>query len=161
MNKSILNLILGSVCAGLLLASTANAQTTKPKPAEAKVHEAAAEKPKRDWYPFSGTVTNVDKTAKTITLAKKEGERVLHTDGNTTFEMNGKPASIADIKAGYYVSGTIHQRASKEDNEVIQKAVIRKEAPAHKPRNQLTPAAEEKDASTNAPVKKKKVATDK
>ena len=164
MKKSLQYLVFGSLFAAIVATSSnANAHTTKAKAADVAKDPAATVKPKRDWYPFYGTVTAVDKSAKTISLKKMEGARVLQTDDKTTFEMNGKPASISDVKAGNYLHGTLHKDAAKE--EVVRDAKIEKEAPVrNKGTNHVatavapvvmaaTPA---EDTTNNAVVKAKK-----
>ena len=160
MKKSLSHLMFGSLFAALL----AVGQIAHAQPTPAATTETA--KPKRTTYPFFGTVASVDASAKTISLKKKEGERVLHTDAKTTLEMDGKPATLADIKAGNYLHGTLHKDAAKE--EFILKAKIDLEAPAKKGTNAVvkatTPvvapvvaaAATTEDTATNAVVKAKK-----
>lgn len=156
MKKSLQHLVFGSLCAAILIAgSPAIAQTTTKPKAVNPVGETA--KPKRDWYPFYGTVSTVDKLAKTVALKKKEGERVLKSDTQTTLEMDGKPATLASIKPGYYLHGKLHK---EENAEYILDAKIELEAPAKKGTNTVTkavapvvaPAVE--DNATNAVVKK-------
>ena len=147
-------LALIAVLGAILTASlNVHAQPTPTKPAATETA-----KPKRDWYPVYGTVSAVDTKAKTVSLKKKEGERVLQTDAKTTFEQNGKPATLADVKAGNYLHGKLHKNAAKE--EVILDAKIELEPPAKKSGTNeiaaaVVPAATD-DASTNAPVNKKK-----
>ena len=171
MKKSLQQFVFGSLFAAILVAgSAANAQPAKPtKPdAKAKTAEMAKDaepaKPKRDAHSFYGTVAAVDKSAKTVSLKKTEGVRVLQTDDKTTFEMNGKPAALADVKVGNYLHGTMHKDAAKE--EVIRDAKIEKSAPVRgksmgkpemeKPEVAPAPVAPMTDTSTNAPAKKKK-----
>jgi len=146
-----------SALLGVLLAASLNtyAQTT---PSKSSTDATETAKPKRDWYPFYGTVAAVDTKSKTVSLKKKEGERVLQTDAKTTFEQNGKPATLADVKAGNYLHGKLHKNAAKE--EVILDAKIELQPPAKKSgTNEVAAAvvpATTDDASPNAPVKKKK-----
>ena len=150
MKKSLQHLVFGSLFAAILVAgSAAHAQTTETP------------KPKRDWYPFYGTVAAVDKSAKTVALKKKEGERVLHTDAQTTLEMGGKPATLSSIQPGYYLHGKLHKENSVE---YILDAKIELEAPAKKGTNHVAavtapvvaPAANTDGTSTNAVTKAKK-----
>lgn len=167
MKKSLQHLVFGGLCAAILVTGNAvNAQTsTKTKVTEVKATDTAKEitepaKPKRDWYPVGGIVSSVDKSGKAISLKKKEGERVLHVDAQSTIDMDGKPIAVERIKAGNYLSGTLHKEGAEE---FILKANIKLEAPAKKGTNTVAkavspviaaPAAE--DASTNAVVKKAK-----
>lgn len=85
-------------------------------------------KPKRDWYPFGGIVVSVDKKSNTISLKKKEGERVLRLDSKSTLEINGKAAVIGNIKVGDYAHGKLHKDDAR--NEVITNAKFEKEKPS-------------------------------
>ena len=167
MKKSLQQLVFGSLFAAILVAgSTANSQTTNkfktfsPKARSAETAKAPvdAAKPKREWYPFYGIVATVDKAAKTVALKKIQGARLLQTDSQTTFEMNGKPASLADVKPGYYLHGKLHKEMTKE--EYILDAKIELEAPAKNGTNHVAkavaPAMATDDTATNAPVKLKK-----
>lgn len=84
-------------------------------------------KPKRNWYPFGGIVSSVDGQARTISLKKKEGERVLRLDSKSTIEINGKPATLGSVKAGDYAHGRLHKDSAGK--EVITDAKFDKEAP--------------------------------
>jgi hypothetical protein len=91
--------------------------------------ESATKKAKRNWYPFGGTVASVNKQANTISLKKKEGERVLKLDSNTTLEINGKPAVLGSVKVGDYAHGKLHKDSAGA--EVITDAKFDKEPPKH------------------------------
>ena len=103
--------------------------TAKPAGTTGDTAKPAAEttKAKRDWYPFSGTVASVNKQANTISLKKKEGERVLKLDAKSTLEIEGKSATIGSIKVGEYAHGKLHKDSA--GNEVIMSAKFDKEAP--------------------------------
>jgi hypothetical protein len=155
MKKTIKTLMYGALLGAFLAAG--NNVNAQPKPAKDAAETA---KPKRDWYPFYGTVAAVDAKAKTVSLKKKEGERVLQTDSKTAFEHNGKPATLADVKAGNYLHGKLHKNAANE--EIILDAKIELEPPAKKPETNhvaAAAAATTHDAGTNAPAKKKKNTT--
>jgi hypothetical protein len=149
MKKSLQHLMFGSLFAAILVGgSITHAQTTT---------STETPKPKRDWYPVGGIVVGVDTSEKTISLKKKEGARVLHTDSQSSLEMDGKPITIGSIQNGYYLHGTLHKEGAEE---FILKAKIELKAPVKKGTNTVTkavapvvaPAAEE--TSTNAVVKK-------
>ncbi len=103
--------------------------TAKPAGTARDTAKPAAEttKAKRDWYPFGGTVVSVNKQANTISLKKKEGERVLKLDAKSALEIDGKPATIGNVKAGEYAHGKLHKDSA--GNEVIMAAKFGKEAP--------------------------------
>lgn len=105
-------------------------------------------KAKRDWYPFGGIVAAVDKQAHTIALKKKEGERVLKLDSKSTLEINGKPATLADVKVGDYAHGKLHKDSA--GNEVLTDAKFDKERPNQKK------AGDEQDAQEKPASKTKK-----
>ncbi len=101
-----------------------------PEKAPGQTKESPASensKAKREWYPFSGIVVSVDYQAKTISLKKKEGERVVKMDAKSKLEVRGKPAVLSDVKPGDYAHGTLHKDAA--GNEVIQSAKFDKEGP--------------------------------
>ena len=84
-------------------------------------------KAKRAWYPFHGIVGSIDKQANTISLKKKQGERVLKLDAKSKLEVNGKPATIGSVKPGDYAHGTLHKDSAGK--EVITAAKFDKEQP--------------------------------
>ena len=128
-----LKYLLVSSLLGVALASVpslyaADAKAKAEDKAAGTTEEAAEKgKAKRDWYPFYGTVASIDKQAKTISLKKKEGERVLKLDSKSTLEINGKPAVIGSVKVGDYAHGKLHKDSA--GNEVITDAKFDKEAP--------------------------------
>lgn len=138
-------LLIASLLAGALAsASPASAADSTPK-AQDKAAAGAKEatergKTKRDWYPFGGIVASVDKQAKTISLKKKEGERVLKLDSKSTLEINGKAATLSSVKVGDYAHGKLHK--DSEGKEVITDAKFDKEPPS-----------KEKQALDNEPQK--------
>lgn len=132
MKKSSLSLLFsGLLAVALAGGSTLNAADTQTKAtAASKSAVATTPKAKRDWYPFYGTVTAVDKQAKTISLKKNQGERVLKLDSKSELLINDKPATLADVKVGSYAHGKLHKSVSGA--EVITSAKFDKEAPPKK-----------------------------
>ena len=51
-----------------------------------------------------GKVESVDGLV--ITIKNKTGEATVTTDANTTFTLDGKPATLADVKAGEHLTAT-------------------------------------------------------
>jgi hypothetical protein len=102
---------------------------------------------KRDWYPFNGFVASVNKQANTISLKKKEGERVLKLDSKTTLEINGKHAAIGNVKVGDYAHGKLHKNSAGD--EVIMDAKFDKEPP------KKATDAPDKEAQKTSPPKPK------
>lgn len=114
----------------LLAGALASASLLYAADSTAKAQDTQATekgKSKRDWYPFYGIVASVDKQANTISLKKKEGERVLKLDSKSTLEINGKPALISSVKVGDYAHGKLHKDSAGK--EVIMDAKFDKEAP--------------------------------
>lgn len=65
--------------------------------AETKAEGKAETRPARNaGYPFRGKLKAVDLTAKTLTLAGREKDRVFHVTAETKFTKDGKPATLAD-----------------------------------------------------------------
>jgi len=133
MKKALKYLLVTSLLAGALAGGSslyAADSTTKAQDKAASGSKATTQKAKakRDWYPFGGIVASVDKQARTISLKKKEGERVLKLDSKSTLEINGKPAELGSVKVGNYAHGKLKKDSA--DNEVIMDAKFDKEAPA-------------------------------
>lgn len=72
--------------------------------------------------PFRGHVGSVDSAAKTVTLAGKKKERVLHVTEQSRIERDGKPAALGDIKPGDFARGSVSKDA--EGREVLLKATF-------------------------------------
>ena len=135
MRSTIKSLIVSSLLAAALAtvpslsAADSNVKTNggvagKSKPA------AEQKKAKRDWYPFGGTVSSVNKPANTISLKKKEGERVLKLDAKSTLEIEGHSATIGSVKVGSYAHGKLHKDSAGK--EVITAAKFDREPPKKK-----------------------------
>ena len=132
MKKALKCLLVSSLLAGALASvgslSAADAKAKAEDKAAGKTKEATeTSKAKRDWYPFYGTVASIDKQANTISLKKKEGERVLKLDAKSELEIDGKPAVLGSVKVGNYAHGKLHKDSA--GNEVITAAKFDKEAP--------------------------------
>ena len=139
--------LLAAALAGGMSLYAADAGSKTNNPAAGKTKETAEKgKAKRDWYPFGGIVASVDKQAYTISLKKKDGERVLKVDSKSTLEINGKPATLGNVKVGDYAHGKLHKDSA--GNEVITDAKFDKERPNKKgqdePDSQEKPAAKAK-----------------
>lgn len=113
-----ISLLVGALASAPLRAAD---PTTKPDHGSSgRAKEEEKVKAKRDWYPFGGIVASVDKQANTISLKKKEGERVLRLDSKSTLEISGKPAALGSVKPGNYAHGKLHK--DNAGNEVITDA---------------------------------------
>ena len=131
--KRVLKYLLVSSLLGVALTSVPSVQaadskaTAEDKAAGGTKATKEKGKAKRDWYPFGGIVASVDKQANTISLKKKQGERVLRLDSKSTLEINGKPATIGSVKVGDYAHGKLHKDSAGK--EVITDAKFDKEKP--------------------------------
>jgi hypothetical protein len=99
---------------------------------------AEKEKAKRDWYPFYGTVASINKSANTISLKKKEGERLLKVDAKSKIEVDGKSATLGSVRVGSYAHGKLHKDSAGK--EIVTAAKFDKEPPKRKkkPRRRST-----------------------
>ena len=123
----------------LLTAASSSTFAADAPPRPEKV--AGETKAKRDWYPFGGIVASVNKQARTISLKKVEGERVLHQDAKTELTRFGKPATLEEIRPGDYAHGKLHKNAAGE--EVIMAAKFDDKVPVkdgEKPKDHGKPA---------------------
>jgi hypothetical protein len=126
MKRVLKYLLVASLLAGAL--ASASSLFAADSTAKAQDKQATEKgKTKRDWYPFYGIVASVDKQANTISLKKKEGERVLKLDSKSTLEINGKSAVLSSVKVGDYAHGKLHKDSAGK--EVITDAKFDKEAP--------------------------------
>lgn len=112
-------LIISGVCiAALVYAPLASAacgpKKTSPSPAAspaAKADAATAASPAKASastrpLPFRGTVSAVDQTAKTFSIAGKDATRVFMITEKTEITKDGKPATIIEIVDGVKVTGS-------------------------------------------------------
>jgi len=147
MKKTSLQLLFTGLLA-LALTGVNSVSAADTKAPDSAAGAAVTPKAKRDWYPFYGTVAAVDQKAKTISLKKKEGERVLKIDSKSDLEIGGKPAVLADVRVGNYAHGKLHKDASGA--EVITAAKFDKEAPVKQKEtpDETKPAPKAKKSTT-------------
>lgn len=109
--KTKLNLITACIAALACCAPVAAfAASPSPSPSPAKETTAPAEKTARA-IPFHGTISAVDQTAKTFTIAGKEKSRVFKVTDKTVVTKNGAAATMTDIVANENVSGSYWKAA--------------------------------------------------
>jgi hypothetical protein len=65
-----------------------------------------------------------------ITITSKAGETAVTTDANTTFTLDGKPATLADVKAGERLTATPSSGVASEVKLVSGKKKGKKPATA-------------------------------
>jgi hypothetical protein len=135
--------ILGLALAGAPV--TVQAQTTAPvattaTPAAAPVAKTTTTKPKKVEY--SGTLTAIDPTASTITVATKKSTRTLTIASTTKIKKDKKPATLADFTVGAKVTGSYTTDAAGKLTaySLYTKTVTVSTAPA-KPATSAAPAA--------------------
>lgn len=80
--------------------------------------EKAKDKKKSGTFPFTGKVTEVDKTAKTFTLAGKEKPRVFQITSETKITKAGKPAILDDAVVGEAAGGLAKRSEGGKDEAI-------------------------------------------
>lgn len=112
--KTKLNLITACLaalaCCAPAVAFAAPKDSPSPSPSPhtspaTKPAASPAEKAARA-VPFHGTISAVDQTAKTFTIAGKEKSRVFKVTDKTVITKNGTAATMTDIVANEQVSGS-------------------------------------------------------
>ena len=104
------------ISASAQAAKTKSSPTASPSPAAASTTTTAtttaspAEKAPRA-IPFRGTISAVDQSAKTFTIAGKTTTRVFKVSEKTTVTKNGAAATMADIAADEAVTGSYWKQA--------------------------------------------------
>lgn len=96
------------------------AASASPMAKTAAAPAASATKAPRP-VPFHGTISAVDQSAKTFTIAGKEKSRVFKVTANTVITKAGQPATIADITANSEVSGSYW----KHDDESLEAKTVK------------------------------------
>ena len=108
--KSLAKICLVLVTAATLAAFTTQAQTNSMTSDTNKPPGAAA-KPRAKRY--AGTITSVDKDAKTITLTLASGASLtVHVTSATRIRKDGEPGVFADAVVGQKVRGSYRQDES-------------------------------------------------
>jgi hypothetical protein len=121
------SLLAAALASGASLYAADTKSTTDDKAAGKAEETTEKSKTKRDWYPFGGIVASVDQQANTISLKKKQGERVLKLDSKSKLEINAKPATLGSVKVGDYAHGKLHKDSAGK--EAITAAKFDKERP--------------------------------
>ena len=106
---------------GAVLLAAITLQTSLSAAAPSSAPEKAVVTPSPRPYPFRGTISRVDVSARTVTLASRTTPRVLRLEESSILEKDGKAATLGDIQAGDYLRGQI--RKNTERQETIVKAV--------------------------------------
>ena len=92
---------------GALSASAADKKSPAPKAsASPSVSASPAGSKTERAIPFRGTVSAVDQSAKTFTIAGKEKTRVFMVTDRTTITKDGAAATLKDVVANSQVTGS-------------------------------------------------------
>ncbi len=102
---TLLGLVAGAVAA-LPARSLAQASTNKPPPAKKEATKGAR---KQGTTRLIGAVTEVDKSAKTLTV----GAMKIEITSDTKLTKNGKPAILDDIAKGDAVQGSYRKEGDR------------------------------------------------
>jgi hypothetical protein len=142
--KTKLNVITACLAALACCAPVAAfAASPSPSPSPAKETTAAEKTTTARAVPFHGTISAVDQTAKTFTIAGKEKSRVFKVTDKTVVTKSGAAATMTDIVANEAVSGSYWKAA---DGSLEAKTV------------KLGPKAETEKKETKSSKKKKDAA---
>ena len=90
-----------------------------PNPPAAAPADTPATRPKRDTYPFRGTVGSVDPAAMTLVLEGKQAKRIVQLTGQTRFEKDGAPVGVEVVKAGDHVGGTLRKTSEGREEALL------------------------------------------
>ena len=103
MKKNTRFLVAGLLAAAMALAPVVAIAQDKPDKPKTPATGSAPDKPSPAprTTPFRGTVSAVDKEAKTVTV----GERVFHVSSETKLTKGNQPASVAEIAVGDIIAG--------------------------------------------------------
>ncbi len=104
----------------------------------------AADKPAEETPPktkpasrllFHGTISAIDKTAKTIALEDKEKNRTFQVTSATRIHKDGKPATLDEVAVGESARGTYHEKEGKLELSTLRVGKTGKpeKAPEEKP----------------------------
>ena len=109
---------IGLAAAVMFTATPASAK--KPDATDPAAATKPTEKPKKDTYPFHGEVVSVTPALLTIKGGKGKEDHKYTITPDTKIVNGDKPATIADIKAGENVGGTL-KRAEGTGNPTALK----------------------------------------
>ncbi len=90
---------------------------------------APAVRPKRETYPFRGTVGSVDPAAMTLVLEGRQTRRVVQLTAQTRIEKDGAPATVESVKTGDAVGGTLRKTAEGREEALLVRVGPKPEAP--------------------------------
>lgn len=139
-------LISGACIAALAFCAplTASAQFKKSSPSPtASPTTSPADSPAKSEraLPFRGTISAVDQSAKTFTIAGKETSRVFKVTDRSVITKDGNPATMSDIaekdevRGSYWkgADGSLEAKAVKLGAKTEKKESKKKESPSPSP----------------------------
>ena len=100
MTKSFLKPAFTSLIVATLLGFAISLPAADEKPAPAKPEAPAPPRPPRLGKPYGGAISAVDKTAKTVTVKKKDSEKTFSITSASKIMKAGKPATLEDAMVG-------------------------------------------------------------
>lgn len=100
--------------------TTTTPASTRPPPAVASgAKDPASNRPKRETYPFRGTIAAVDAPAMTLLLEGKQSKRTIHLLPETRIEKDGTPLAVDAVQPGEAVGGTLRRSAEGREEAVL------------------------------------------
>lgn len=108
MKKVIVLFVAAAMFAGAVIPTATAEEKKKPEVKE----KAPKAKKKRSTYPYRGVIGSIE--GRKITLKLKTKNRVIMVAEDAKVTKLGKPAKLADIKAGAYVTGSVKKVDGKE-----------------------------------------------
>ena len=128
-------------------ASPKRSPTTKAAPADKAAPAEKTATTKVKALPFHGTVSTVEHTAKTFTIAGKEKSRIFKVTDTTVITKGGAPATMTDIVVNEQVRGSYVKAADGSlEAKTIKVGPMTDAEKAEKPSKKT----KKEDASTSA-----------
>jgi hypothetical protein len=141
-SKTLLTSLLSFVALTALFAAPKSSPSPSASPHASPATTAAkSETATARAVPFHGTISAVDQTAKTFTIAGKEKSRVFKVTDKTVVTKDGAAATIKDIAANEQVSGSYWKAADGS----LEAKTVKLGAKA-----ETKPSKKKEDASTSA-----------
>ena len=119
-------LLLCAVTVGAADVTKGGFGANNPESGTTAAEEAPATKPKRNSYPFYGTLASIDTAGKTFSLAGKKKPRIIAVTSETRFFKNGTGGKFADGIAGERVTGTLRKNSAGLEEAVTVRYSVAK-----------------------------------
>jgi hypothetical protein len=148
-------LIYGAPLAAFAASPTPAASPKSSPPAKALTSpsdKTTAATTKVRAIPFHGTISTVDQTAKTFTIAGKEKSRVFRMTDTTVITKGGAPATMNDVAANEEVRGNYVKAADGTlEAKTVKLGPLTDAEKAEKKPSKKKKASEDDASSTAAP----------